>query len=321
MQMKWMGSVVRSGIAAASLTLALPLLAAPLGTGARSAIPRDLQQLIVVDYREMQNSQAAMDLKGRVLPPELKQLEQALKQSGLNENHDVDGLAFAAFRVGESPDNTRVVGIAQGNFQLDDITANFKKKKIKPMLLRANKIYPMGTSGMLVTFLDPSTMVFGTKEAIKSALDARDGMAQSMLYNNTMIDMMQAVDSEPLWSILDQKGTQTMMRSVLGDAAQLTDYETVKKQLLSSRYTMNFRNGVKFNLDVMTPNTFTAATMSSLLNAAALYKKMSGTSTEKQAIDATSIGSNSGTLEVRFAVSDSQFSALLQSPLFQTVVR
>jgi hypothetical protein len=146
-------------------------------------------------------------------------------------------------------------------------------------------------------------------------------MAQSMLYNSTMLDMMQAVDSEPLWSILDQKGTQTMMRSVLGDAAQLTDYETVKKQLLSSRYTMNFRNGVKFNLDVMTPNTFTAATMSSLLNAAALYKKMSGTSTEKQAIDATSIGSNSGTLEVRFAVSDSQFSALLQSPLFQTVVR
>jgi len=262
-----------------------------------------------------------MDLKGRVLPPELKQLEQALKQSGLNENHDVDGLAFAAFRVGESPDNTRVVGIAQGNFQLDDITANFKKKKIKPMLLRANKIYPMGTSGMLVTFLDPSTMVFGTKEAVKSALDARDGMAQSMLYNSTMLDMMQAVDSEPLWSILDQKGTQTMMRSVLGDAAQLTDYETVKKQLLSSRYTMNFRNGVKFNLDVMTPNTFTAATMSSLLNAAALYKKMSGTATEKQAIDATSIGSNSGTLEVRFAVSDSQFSALLQSPLFQTVVR
>jgi hypothetical protein len=321
MQMNWMGSVVRSGIAAASLTLALPLLAAPLGTGARSAIPRDLQQLIVVDYREMQNSQAAMDLKGRVLPPELKQLEQALKQSGLNENHDVDGLAFAAFRVGESPDNTRVVGIAQGNFQLDDITANFKKKKIKPMLLRANKIYPMGTSGMLVTFLDPSTMVFGTKEAVKSALDARDGMAQSMLYNSTMLDMMQAVDSEPLWSILDQKGTQTMMRSVLGDAAQLTDYETVKKQLLSSRYTMNFRNGVKFNLDVMTPNTFTAATMSSLLNAAALYKKMSGTATEKQAIDATSIGSNSGTLEVRFAVSDSQFSALLQSPLFQTVVR
>ena len=154
----------------------------------------------MVDYRAMQNSQAAMDLKGRVLPPELKQLEQALKQSGLNENHDVDGLAFAAFRAGSGPDSTRIVGIAQGNFQLDEIVANFKKKKVKPLLLRANKIYPMGNSGMLVTFLDPSTLVFGTKEAIKSALDARDGMAESMLYNTAMLDMMQGVDNEPLWT-------------------------------------------------------------------------------------------------------------------------
>lgn len=314
-----MNKLIWSGLAAACL--ATPLFAAPLGNGARAAIPRDLQQLIVVDYRAMQNSQAAMDLKGRVLPPELKQLEQALKQSGLNENHDVDGLAFAAFRAGPSPDSTRIVGIAQGNFQLDEIVANFKKKKVKPLLLRANKIYPMGNSGMLVTFLDPSTLVFGTKEAVKSALDTRDGMAESMLYNTAMLDMMQGVDSEPLWSILDQKGTQIMMKSVLGEAAQLADYESVKKQLLSSRYTMNFRSGVKFNLDVITPNTFTAATMSSLLNAAALYKKMSGTSTEKQAIEATSIDSDAGTLQVRFSVSDSQFSALLQSPLFRNVVQ
>ena len=54
-----------------------------------------------------------------------------------------------------------------------------------------------------------------------------------MLNNTTMMDMMQSVDTEPLWSILDQKGTQTMMRGVLGDAAQLADYESVKKRLLS----------------------------------------------------------------------------------------
>src|ERR1700721_2212340 len=48
-------------------------------------------------------------------------------------------------------------------------------EKQKALCLRANKIHPMGTSGMRVTFLDPSTMVFDTKEAVKSALDARDG--------------------------------------------------------------------------------------------------------------------------------------------------
>ncbi len=76
--------------------------AAQLDTDARTAIPSDVQQIIVVDYRAMQNSPAAMDLKARILPPELKQLEEALKVSGFNENHDVDELAFAAFRAGGS---------------------------------------------------------------------------------------------------------------------------------------------------------------------------------------------------------------------------
>ena len=79
--------------------------------------------------------------------------------------------------------------------------------------------------------------------------------------------------------------------------------------------------GVEFNLDVLTPDTFTAATMASLLNAAALYKKMSGTDVEKQAIDGTKIDSSSGRLIVTYKSSDQQFATLLQSSLFQSVVR
>lgn len=298
----------------------LPAVAAQLDGDARAAIPKDVQQLIVVDYRAMQNSEAAMNLKARVLPPELKQLETALKSSGLNENHDVDELAFAAFRTANGGDSTKIVGIAQGQFSLPDILANFKKQKVKPNKLRDNFIYPMGGSGMLVSFLNPTTMVFGASDAIKYALDARDGLTPNFLGNDTMMQQMSLVDTEPIWSILDQKGTQMMMRGVLGEASQLADYDTVKKSLTASRYTMNFNNGVKFNLDVVTPDTFTAATMSSLLNAAAMYKKVSGSPIEKTAIDNTTIDSSSGTLQVRFSSSDSQFSSLLQSPLFQSVV-
>jgi hypothetical protein len=136
-----------------------------------------------------------------------------------------------------------------------------------------------------------------------------------------MLDQMGRVDSQPVWSILDQKGTQFMMKSLLGQASQLTDYDQIKKRLLTSSYTMNFQNGVKFSLQVATPDTFTAATLSSLLNAAAMYEKVSGSAIEKQAIDATTIDSTGGNLNVNYASSDSQFSALLQSPLFQNVVK
>jgi hypothetical protein len=261
-----------------------------------------------------------MDLKARVLPPELKQLETALKTSGLNENQDVEQLAFAAYRVGTG-DDVKIVGVAQGQFQMADIMANFTKKKIKPITIRNNKLYPMGASGMVVTFLNPTTMLFGSNDAIKPALDCRDGLSPSFLTNQDMLAAMQQVDTEPIWSILDAKGTQYMMHSLLGQASQLADYDQVKKRLLSSSYTMNFNNGVKFNLFVATSDTFTAATMSSLLNAAAMYEKVSGSATEKQAIDATTIDSTAGMLSVKFVTSDSQFSSLLQSPLFQNVVK
>jgi hypothetical protein len=307
-----------STFASLVLALALPATAAQLGQDARAAIPKDVQQLIVVDYHAMQNSPAAMDLKARVLPPELKQLETALRTSGLDDNHDIEELAFASFKSGGG---TRIVGIAQGQFSLDDIMANFKKRKVKPVVYRENKVYPMGQSGMQVAFLNPTTMVFGQSEALKAALDARDGMTPSFLNNSAMLSQMQSVDTDAVWSVLDQEGTQTMMRTVLGDASQLTDYDTVKKRLTSSRYSMSFDNGVKFSLWVVTPDTISAATMASILNAAALYKKVSGTPAEKEAIDNTTINSSGGTLDVKFASSDSQFSSLLQSSLFQSVVR
>ncbi len=311
-----------AGLTIACSALSMPLLAAQLSGDARAAIPHDVQQLIAVDYRAMQNSPAAMQLKDRVMPPELKSLEEALKSSGFDEGNDVDQLAFASFRYKNSSEMTRIIGLAQGQFPVDEIMANFKKKKVKSVVVRDNHIYPMGSSGMQVVFLNPTTMVFGQGDSLKSALDARDGMTANFLTNATMLDMMQSVQNEAIWSILDQKGTQTMMRSLLGDAASgVADYDTVKKRLLSSWYTMDFQNGVKFNLDVLTPDTFTAATMASLLNAAALYKKMSGTEIEKQAIDETKIDSTQGKLEVNFSSSDNQFASLLKSNLFQTVVK
>src|SRR6185312_6934599 len=207
----------------------------------KAAIPRDVQQLIVVDYRAMQNSSAAMDLKERVLPPELKRLETALKNAKLNVDKDADVLAFAAFRD-SGGQGSRIVGIAQGQFQTRAILANFAKSKEKPIALRNNTIYPLGAAGMSVVFLNQTTMVFGDRSAVQVALDARDGLIPNFLSNGEMVNEMKAVNQRAIWSLLDAKGTQNMMKSVLGDAAQLTDYDTVRNRMKSSSYTMDFEN-------------------------------------------------------------------------------
>ena len=303
------------------LTAAHLAPAAQLSTDARTSVPHDVQQLVVIDYRAMQNSSAAMDLKARVMPPELKQFDEALTKSGLNDNHDVDQLAFALFRPSPSSDGLITVGIAQGQFPEQDILANFRKNKIKPTLVRTNKLYPLQKTGMMLCFVDASTMIFGSKDAVQKALDARDGVVPSMLTNNSMMDAMKTVDTASLWSILDEKGTKTMMKQVLGEAGSVTDFDTVQKRLQSSWYGMDFTHGVHFDLTIATGDTFAAATISSLLSAAVLVRKMSASDVEKQALNETAIASDSGRMSIHFAASDADFSSLIHSPLFQSLVR
>jgi hypothetical protein len=323
-----------SAAAAVAAMLAIAPLAAnaaQLSGDARASIPKDVQQIICVDYRQMQNSTAAMQLKDRVLPPELKHLETALKTSGLNIGDDADVLAFAAFRVPAPPTTdkaaaaaagggTRILGIAQGQFQTAAILAKFAKDKTKPVMLRNNAIYPMGSGGMSVAFLNQTTMVFGDRDSVKAALDARDGLQPNFLQNSDMMNEMTSVDSRPVWSLLDQKGTQTMMKSVLGEASGLADYDTVKNRMKFARYTMDFSNGVRFDMTVTMSDTITAATAATLMKGVAILKKTSGSPLEKTAVDETTIDSNSGVLTVSYSSSDSQFAGLLNSPLFQQVV-
>ena len=192
-------------------------------------------------------------------------------------------------------------------------------KKILPAKYRDNRIYPMGGNGMMMVFLDEGTLLFGDNTAIKGALDSRDGYAQSLDANPQMADMMAAVDGSPVWSILDQQGTQNMMRSALGDASKVADYETVKKRMLGSCYTMNFSNGVDFDLDVITSDSMTAATMSSLVKAGMLYKKMNATPIEKTAIDSVTVDSDSSKLQLKFKSDDRNFQSLMHSDLFAAV--
>jgi hypothetical protein len=314
-------AILKVAIPVVFLAAGASLYAAQLSADASSAIPHSVQQLVAIDYHAMENSTSAMDLRARVMPPELKRFEDALKTSGLNENHDVEQLAFALFRGKEGDDQLQTVGIAQGQFPIQDILANFRKQKIKATLLRSNKVYPLAKTGMVVCFVNPSTMVFGDSDAVNKALDARDSISPSILSNVSMLDAMKTVDTEPLWSILDKKGTETMMKQILGEAGSSNDFDSVKKHLEASWYGMSFQHGVKFDLTIATGDSFASSTLSSLLSAGLTLRKTSGTDAEKQALSATTISSEAGKLTIHFATGDSQFTALLESPLFRGVVR
>src|SRR6202035_1030175 len=303
-------------ICLASLLLVSMAWAMPLNSSGRACVPADLLQLISVDYRALKDSPTAMALKQQVLPDNLKQFETALKTIGIDPDKDVDTLTFASFRAGKQ--GVRGVGVAAGPFNMKAVLKKMKLQKVVPKKYGTADIYPMD-GGFVMTFLDDSTLLFGDGTAIRVALDTQNGQVMGLDTNGNMADMMSSVDSAPVWSILDQQGTQNMMRSALGDAAKVADYETVKKRLLGSRYAMNFNNGVNFDLTVLTSDTMTAGTMASLVKAGIMYKKMSATPAEKVAVDNTTVDSDGSNLMLHFKANDQQFQSLMHSELFAAV--
>lgn len=300
----------------ASLLLVSMAYAMPLNSSARACVPADLLQLISVDYRALKDSPTAMALKQQLMPDNIKQFETALKSIGIDPDKDVDTLAFASFRTGKQ--GVKGIGVAAGPFNMKAVLKKMKLQKYVPKKYGTAELYPMD-GGFIMSFLDDSTLLFGDSTAIRAALDTRDGQVLGLDTNGNMADMMSSVDSAPVWSILDQQGTQNMMHSALGDASKVADYETIKKRLVGSRYTMNFNSGVNFDLTVVTSDSMTAGTMSSLVKAGILYKKMSATPAEKVAVDNTSVDADGSNLQVHFKANDQQFQSLMHSDLFAAV--
>jgi hypothetical protein len=290
--------------------------AIPIASSARAMVPSEIQQLIGVDYRALKDSPTAQALKQQVLPDNLKELETALKGIGIDADHDLDQLNFASFRTEKK--GIQTIGVAQGSFSAKVVLKKLKLKKIAGLKYGTAIIYPMD-DGLVMTFLDDNTLAFGNSASLHSALDTRDGKRPSLDSNPVMSDQMAAVDSAPLWSILDQQGTQAMMSSAMGDASKIGDYDSLKKRILASRYTMNFASGVNFELNVQTADSMTAATLSTVFKGVMLYKKMSASPIEKTAIDATTVDSDSSNLRLHFKTDDQKFQTLLHAPLFAAV--
>ncbi|MFB3916579.1 MAG: hypothetical protein ACE14M_07615 [Terriglobales bacterium] len=292
-------------------------VAAPLATAARSVIPKDVQQIICVDYRSLKSSPTALALKKRVLPPDMRDFETALRGLGIDPDKEVESLVFVSFRVPKQ--GLQIIGIAQGDFPTKAVLKRMRLRKVKATKHGDALVYPVST--MQMSFLDDFTMLFGISSAIRSALDVQNGMAESVNSNSQVSELITDADGGPIWSVLDASGTQNLVRSALGDAAGLADYETIKKRLLGARYIMDFTNGVKFDLNVVTSDSWTASALSSLLKAGMMYRRMNSAGSEKAVLENVTVDSDNDKLQLHFRSDDAKFQALLQSNLFAAISR
>src|SRR6516225_4110456 len=123
------------------LVSGLPGFASSLGTAARTVIPTEVQQIINVDYRRMKNSDTAMQMKAKLLPPNMKQFEDALKDIGVDPDRDLEQITLASFRTKDH--GLGIIGVAQGQFPRKVLALRLAKQKITPKKINGSNVYPM----------------------------------------------------------------------------------------------------------------------------------------------------------------------------------
>jgi hypothetical protein len=228
----------------------------------------------------------------------------------------VEQLTFASFRSKQQ--GLQMVGIAEGSFSREAVVRDLRRKGIRPQKDRLALLYPM-ESGMVMTFLDDSSLLFGEPGAVRLALEARQGEIESVNSNEQISDLMNGAGEGAVWSVLDGEGTRNMVRSALGESTQLANSESLMKRLRGSRYTADFSRGCEFNLDVVTSDSFTAATLSSLFQVAMGVRKLNAKGGEKLALESLSVESDGDRLKAHFQSDEERFQALLKSDLFATI--
>jgi hypothetical protein len=309
--------------AAAAILLSSAASASPITPAVRTLIPSNVQQIISIDLSAVKKFEAAMAFKTQVLPDNLKEFETALKNVGIDPDRDLDSLTFASFVDGKQ--GLTMVGVASGSFSSKTVLTDVLLQKTKPTKYNGSDLYVISKT-MDMTFLNDNTLLLGDDSAVKTALNVRDGHNSNVDANREITDMIKSVQKAPVWSVLDQQGSQNMLASALGDASKLPDFESIKKQLAGSRYMMNFKDGFNLYVDVLTSDDVTSSKLSSLLKAGVLYKKVMGTPAQKMALENMTVKSelvkptsNRSHLKMQFAVNQTQFLKLLHSDCFAAV--
>lgn len=286
-----------------------------LPTGVRSALPAETQQIISLDQRTLRSSAAAAAARERLLPAYVRPFEQAMRSAGLDPEKDVNQLSFVLFR---HKSGLRLAAFATGSFDSKSFAARQRQKRQLPRLYRTTEVFA-SAEGMQIAFLDATTMLIGDETSLRAVLDARDGRSRRLGAASPLPDSMKAVDAAPVWSVLDKEGANHVLRSGLGESAQVADYSAVKERLLGARYMADTRNDLSIELEVLTPDAMTAGTLAAAVKAGMLLRKLKAAQEERALLDSLVVQSQNGAVRIILRADERRLQAALDSDLVSSL--
>lgn len=165
-----------SVIVAVMVLFSVPIYAQNAAQDALATFPADTQQISYTNLAELRTVPQYPLIHSHLLSAPLQNLETLLRSAGVDPEKDVNELVLG-WR-GQVQDTTRFFGLAEGNFQPDQIHEFFAKSNLPIQRYSGYDLYAFGSGvsnvDLFFTFLDSSTAVFGRIGDLKVLLDVRN---------------------------------------------------------------------------------------------------------------------------------------------------
>lgn len=310
---------VRSSIAAIAtlLCFGLPAAAAQLSASSQSVIPQSARQIISLDYHRLSSDAVAQQVESQVLPPEMRGLDALLKQGGVSAASDLNRLTFATF---QGQKGVGLIGVAEGNLGGFQLAKFFQKTPKQPTPPQISGVDVYTANGLSFFMPDPSTLVFGSRDALTDAIATEQGGA-GIAQNEELSNLIAGTQSSDVWSVLDAQGSRAMIRSMLGVSAGGLDASMIDKHFNGARYTIGFQNDVQLNLELITTDALSAAAVSTGLNAAIAIRQRGEKNAEAKAmLGQIQVDSAGNDAFLQFSSPEGQLLSLLHTDLLQSVL-
>ena len=305
------------------------LRAGTLGVNVVAMFPKGTAEFAYADLKEARKFPWYAQFKSQALPGRFSDLEHFLASVGVDDNVQIDELAWS-LGSGEAssapndqsvPDSNKVLGIALGNFDGEHAKSYMKAHKIRGYEYRGFTLYPCASCDELsVVFIDSSTVAFGRPQFLEKLLDVRAGTDDSLLQNEKVFPLISQINGRGMfWGVLNQGGTRQAIRQIVPEATQFPQAGKLLNKLNGMVISIEGSSDLEAHFQLVSSAPDDAATIAQLLQAGVLMKQFEARNSDPELsalLGSVRVVPNGEGLEVSFSVSNDQLVSLIKRNTF-----
>lgn len=320
-----MGRVIRFAFHLLLGALVLPSAAggASLRDDILYLLPRESAHVAFIDLKALRATPHYSLLKQRLLPERFGHFERFVRSTGLDIDKDLEWLAWVL--VPEGPDNSRelFLGLAQGQFHPEVIERFFLEQSLPLDAYRGQTLFPFGSSrqGLLFTFLDSSTAIFGTRAALERLLETRFGAHENLLHNETLLQRLKEANGNvPVWVVLDDHYTQLAVRQLLPEAAKFPEFARIADRFRASLFQLELGRELTLRFQAWCQEPADAQVFSLLLQTglwAKGWQAQEANPALSSVLEGAEVKTAGDRLDLQVAIEEKDLRALLQRNLLR----